>query len=49
MDDEKAAGAFPPPDSEEVTVADEPDPAFDEIDDDDDETPNDDEPEPDDE
>ena len=44
MDDHETADRFPPPDADVQTVADEPDPAFGEIDDDDIETPDADEP-----
>ena len=44
MADEETAGQFPAPDADLQTVADEPDPAFGEIDDDDLETPDDGEP-----
>jgi hypothetical protein len=43
MNDDEAAGNFPPPDAG-GEIADEPDPAFDETDDEDGETPTDDEP-----
>lgn len=44
MADDEAAGRFPAPDADLQTVADEPDPAFGEIEDDDVETPDDGEP-----
>lgn len=48
MDDDQATGELPAPDAHVAPVADEPDPAFDEIEDDDIETPDDNEPDPDD-
>lgn len=47
MQDDEAAGQFPPPDAGQE-VADEPDPAFDETDDEEAESPDEHEPEPDD-